>query len=377
MGRKNLKGTVSILKDRNAIRLRWRYQKERYSINLSLYNKHNLTLAKKTALLIEEDMVTGLFDLTLNKYVGTTLPQELTSKSLVLHFQEWTTDYKQMNCEKHTNYNSIRNMIRKWGEVDTENILSKFNEESFCARTYNRRLTMLKNFIKWLIKKLIWKYNPLEDVDPKPCKRVDLTKRKPFTLEEIRCILSAFQNDTFSPKYSPIKHSFYYPFIYFIFKTGVRNSEAIGLRVGNIDLKNNIINIKEVLARTLGGTSSLQRIRKETKNGKERSIPLTTDLLQILLPLIEGRSSDDLVFQSPTGIAIDDNNFRPRIFKKILKDLGISERVIYACRHTFASRCLEAGISPLMTAFMMGNNPETLLRTYTHQLNLPTSLPPI
>jgi integrase len=30
-----------------------------------------------------------------------------------------------------------------------------------------------------------------------------------------------------------------------------------------------------------------------------------------------------------------------------------------------------------MTAFLMGNNPETALRRYTHQMSLPTELPDV
>lgn len=377
MGRKNLKGTVSILKDRNSIRLRWRYQTERYSFNHSSYNKVNLLQARKTALLIEEDMSNHQFDFSLSKYIYNSPTPSTSEKNLTDYFQEWTTDYKQMDCNKHCNYRAILTMIKKWGSVDSLNILAKLNAETFCESTYNRRLTMLSSFVKWLVKKSVWNYNPLEDVCHKKFKKTFQSTRKPLTTDEIRKILAAFKNDTYCPKYSPVKHSFYYPFIYFLFKTGVRNAEAIGLRVGNIDKENKQIHIKEVLARSLNGTSSLQRIRKETKNGKERILPLTEDLAKVLFPVIKGKSKDDLVFNSPTGVAIDDNNFSSRIFKKILKDLGIEERVLYACRHTFGSRCLEAGISPLMTSFMMGNNPETLLRTYTHQIKLPDTLPSI
>jgi integrase len=236
---------------------------------------------------------------------------------------------------------------------------------------------MLKDFVKWLIKKGIWSFNALEDINAKRIKKVKHEKRKPFSENEIKRILDAFKNDTYTPKSSSFKHSHYYPFIYFIFKTGVRNAEAIGLRVGSINSKDKQIHIKEVLARSLKSTSSMQRIRKETKNGKERVLPLSPDLLKIIKPLLDNKNDDDLVFQSQTGLSIDDNNFQKRIFKKVLRELKIQERVLYACRHTFGSRCIDSGITPVMTAFLMGNNPETALRNYTHQINLPKDLPKI
>ena len=377
MGHKNQKGTVSVINYNGRIRLRWRYQSKRYSLNLASYNKINLLPARKIALLIEQDISLDKFDFTLNRYKASTSKSNLPEKSIVEYFEEWTTSYKQMDCEKHTNYNSVRNMLKKWGKLEQSNIHIKLNAETFCGATYNRRLTMLKDFVKWLVKAQIWTFNPLEDINPKKYKKAKQPKRKPFTGDEISSILKAFKNDTYTPKFSAFKHSHYYPFIYFIFKTGVRNAEAIGLRVSSIDLNNKQIHIKEVLARSIKGTSAALRIRKETKNGKERILPLTPDLLDILNPLIKGKQKDDLVFQSPNGLAIDDNNFQPRVFKKVLKGLNIEERVLYACRHTFGSRCIDSGITPVMTAFLMGNNPETALRNYTHQINIPSSLPEI
>jgi integrase len=235
----------------------------------------------------------------------------------------------------------------------------------------------LKSFAKWLVKKGVWTANPLEDINPKKVKKAKLPKRAPFTVEEIHLILEAIKDDTYTPKCSSYKHSHYYPFIYFLFKTGVRNAEAIGLRVSSIDVKKKQIHIKEVLARTLKSGSTENRVRKETKNGKERILPLTPDLYEVLEAVIKGKKQDELVFHSPTGKSIDDHNFQNRIFKPVLKKLEIDERVLYACRHTFGSRCIDAGITPVMTAFLMGNNPETALRNYTHQITIPKELPNI
>jgi integrase len=376
MGHRNSKGTVSIINYKGRVRLRWRYFSKRYSINLFAYTKENTLHARITALEIEQDIVLGRFDQTLVKY-GVKQNEKEEPKTIVAYFEEWVTNYKQMDCDKHTNYNSTRNMMRKWGKIEEGNIQKKLSMETNAAVTYNRRLTILKSFAKWLVKKGIWISNPLEDINPKKVKKAKLPKRAPFNVEEIHLILEAIKNDTYTPKCSSYKHSYYYPFIYFLFKTGVRNAEAIGLRVSSVDLEKKQILIKEVLARTLKSGSTENRVRKETKNGKERTLPLTQDLQEVLEKVIVGKKQDDLVFHSPTGKSIDDHNFQNRVFKKVLNELGISDRVLYACRHTFGSRCIDEGITPVMTAFLMGNNPETALRNYTHQLNIPKELPKI
>jgi site-specific recombinase XerD len=90
-------------------------------------------------------------------------------------------------------------MIRKWGKVTKDNILGKFNKETFCNGTYNRRLTILKSFADWLITKGYWKQNPFQLVQRKKVKYVKLAKREPFTESEISKILHAVKNDLFCP----------------------------------------------------------------------------------------------------------------------------------------------------------------------------------
>lgn len=376
MGIKNPKGAVSIEEYRGRIRLRWRYQNKRYTLSHAHLTEVNLLAARKLALQIEQDMILNQFDFSLYRYTGKK-QQVKTPTDFTGLFEYWVRNYKQMDCEVHTNYNSTRNMIRKWGKVDTTNVVKKFNAETNAPVTYNRRLTILRSFIDWLVEQDHWKSNPLQSIQRKKVKTVKHEKREPFTKEEIKRILDALANDTFCSKYASNKHSYYYPFMYFLFKTGVRNAEAIGLRVKHVDTVSNIIHIKEVMARTLKSTAGRDRVRKSTKNEKERMLPLTQDLLDVILPQIKGKHPDDLVFPSPTGNPIDDQNFQQRIFKKVLKELSIPERVIYAARHTFGSRCIDEGITPVMTAFLMGNNPETALRRYTHQLNIPDNLPSV
>lgn len=377
MGHKNQKGTVSITQYNGRIRLRWRKDCKRYSINLHAYTELTLIQAKRVALQIEQDIILGTFDQSLIKYTGKESKQVLPRMNFTELFEFWVKNYKQMDCEVHTNYNSTRNMIRKWVKVDSSNIVKKFNAETNAPVTYNRRLTILQTFISWLVEEEYWKTNPLLSVQRKKVKYIKLPKREPFTPDEIKLILHAMAENLYCSPYASIKHSYYYPFMYFLFKTGVRNAEAIGLRVKHIDLKNRVIHIKEVMARTLKSTAGKDRVRKSTKNEKERVLPLTQDLLEVLTPQIRGKNADDLVFPSSTGKPLDDHNFQNRIFKLILKNLGIEERVLYAARHTFGSRCIDAGITPVMTAFLMGNNPETALKRYTHQLNIPDNLPSI
>ncbi len=349
-------------------------------MSLGPYEKLNLKATKRVVLQIELDMANGQFDDTLLRYSGKVIhvnEEPVIPLSIVACFERWVKDFKQLDCDKNSDYFHLRNTLRKWGEINPDKMLHKLNTENYCPKTYNQRLSLLNSFSSWMLKQAFWTINPFDDVSRRKVKKTEKADRVPFNEEEIRHILHAIKNDTFCPASSRFKHSFYYAFIYFIFKTGVRNAEAVGLRVGSLDLDRGIIVIKESLARSVKGTHAAARIRKETKNGKVRMLPLSDDLKEVLMPLLDSKGKDELVFQSVNGLPIDDRMFQRRVFFVVLEKLHIPHRVLYACRHTFGSRCIDAGITPVMTAFLMGNNPETCLRNYTHQLNLPKELPSI
>ncbi|TCZ73831.1 site-specific integrase [Flaviaesturariibacter aridisoli] len=375
MGRRNLKGSVSIDQDKNRIRLRWRYGGKRYSLNLYTYSAPNLKLARKVAVQIESDILNGSFDVTLTRYGQGQVrnaPRHLLPHQLL---EEWVTDYLNRDCEKQVDYWALRNMVKRWGNFHLPDAVKHFNAEKINERTYNRRLTMLSKFYSWLKDSGKVLQNPFEQVRPKRTSKAQNRKRVPFTENEIHQILEAVRTDSACPASSRFKHSHYYPFLYFIFATGVRNAEAVGLRVKSIDMQRKVVLINEVLARGITSTNAGVRVRKTTKNGKERAIPLSPDLAAILALQMAHKQPDDLVFYSPKGHAIDDRMFQRRVFKPILKALNIEDRDLYACRHTFGSRCIDAGLTPVMTAFLLGNNPITTLRTYTHQVSLPSSVP--
>jgi integrase len=112
LGTKNVKGTVSIENIARRIRLRWRFQKKRYSLNLFHFNKANLLQAKKTAVQIENDLGAGIFDFSLNRYKPVALQEASTThKTVVNHFEDWVKNYRNMDCDRDIDYYSTRSMM--------------------------------------------------------------------------------------------------------------------------------------------------------------------------------------------------------------------------------------------------------------------------
>jgi integrase len=394
---KTPKGEISITDCRGRIRLRWRYAGDRYSLNLPFaYKPENLHLGSVKAAEIKLDMLRGSFDTSLKKYEYLDNPKPVKVKSghleglnkgeklMFLHelaakFNEWGKTIRNVDVDSSIDYLYIRKWLEKGVKIPVHLVAEKLNVESWANTTYNRRLSYLNTFFMWLIDSGAIERNPLKNV----CKRRDKNKkkcdrRKPLEENEIVIFLEAIKNNTHCSSSSRFKHSYYYPFLAFIFHTGVRNAEAIGLRVKHIDFVNNQIEISETFARTVKGTNHAARVEKGTKMQNTRYLPLTIELSKILEAQVQSKKLDDFVFTSQTGLSIDDKMLQRRIVKPVMKKLGFGNRDLYAARHSFGTRAIQQGMVLTDLAYLMGHTSvETAMRNYVSVTRQAPILPTI
>ncbi|ANE50644.1 site-specific integrase [Flavisolibacter tropicus] len=287
----------------------------------------------------------------------------LAAKSMDPHSEELSSYYTQ-----------TRSMLQKWGSFDPNDTSILLSRERFGPKTFNDRRNCLFKFFDWLVRKGKLSDNPLADVSAKKRQR-NAEQRKPFTEREVAVILEALKTDRFRKKYSRYSHAQYYPFVAFMIQTGVRNAEAIGLQVRDVLWSTGEITICRALARTSKGTNEAARKEKGTKTNNVRFIPMNAFLTDLLKPLCIDKKGTDLVFTTEQGRMIDDRMFQRRTFKPLLKELKIQERDLYACRHTFATRAVLAGIKAHEVAYLMGDNLQTVIANYYHKEKVTVALP--
>ncbi|HJU45703.1 MAG TPA: tyrosine-type recombinase/integrase [Chitinophagaceae bacterium] len=391
---KSPKGEISIENYRGRIRLRWRYNGIRYPLSLPYsYAPENLHFAAVKAAEIKLDIIKGCFDTSLEKYkpppiiappIEVTVAVSEAKTPVLLHnlvekFNDWTKNIRNINIEHSIDYMWTRRVLEKYINVPVEDIAEKIAAEKWCISTYNKRLNCLSGFLSWLVTTGGILSNPLLEVKRKRNrKKKKCSRREPLTEEEINTFLEAIRQDTFCHKSAPVKHSFYYPFLKFIFLTGVRNSEGIGLKVKQINFNLKQIEICEVLARTTKGSHHAARISKETKTGNTRYLPLTDELAALLFASVQDKELDRLVFISPRGVSIDDRMLQRRIIKPVLKKLGFKDRDLYSARHSFGTRAVEQGMPLTDIAYLMGHtNIQTASQNYVHVGKPATALPTI
>jgi integrase len=190
-----------------------------------------------------------------------------------------------------------------------------------------------------------------------PClgiKRLKIQRQdvSPFTLDELRMILARARAD-------------YRPYLTFRFFTGLRSGEVHGLKRKHVDFAS-----REVLIRE---THQHGRTEYTKTDGSQREIQMSEPVYGALMAMRpEGfqanprQFEDEYVFRTGTGQPIDNSNFVDRVWKPLLRHLGLAYRRPYNMRHTCATLWLAAGEAPEWIARQLGHTTtEMLFRTYS------------
>lgn len=148
-------------------------------------------------------------------------------------------------------------------------------------------------------------------------------------------------------------------------KTGMRCGEILALTIEDIDFKNKYIRIANTVTRDVNSQPTLG---DDTKTGKIRTFPINTEIENILKDTINNMTlnPNHLLFCLPNGSVIRPSTMNS-VFKRICKDLSFNkEYSFHVLRHTFATRCIEAGISMPVVQKLLGHaDIETTIDVYT------------
>ena len=150
---------------------------------------------------------------------------------------------------------------------------------------------------------------------------------------------------------------------------GLRIGEVLALKKENIDLRRNIIFVKPTIYRDENGKPQIKATPKTKKS--EREVPIPKNIKNEIIEQMQlaNYHKENLLFVSNAGTYVNPANAN-HVLKRICKKLDIKDVTSHSLRHTFATRCIEAGMRSVALQRLMGHSDVSItLNIYTSVFN--------
>jgi integrase len=211
------------------------------------------------------------------------------------------------------------------------------------------RHQLFRSFRQVLEQAVTWQMldrNPTDRIRNRRVKSDESREIRPFeSWEEVEAI--AYELD---PAYRALP--------LFLVGTGMRPEEALALEWKDIDTKNAVASVERVHSQ--GRTKACKKSDRQ-----RRRVPLRAKVFEIL-ESHPRRIDTRLVFPARDGDYLKLPTFRLRHWTPALRAAGIEHRGVYACRHTFATWAIAAGVQLFYLSRIMGTSVAMIDATYGH-----------
>jgi integrase len=148
----------------------------------------------------------------------------------------------------------------------------------------------------------------------------------------------------------------YYGFLFTLFYTGLRPSEAVALRLRSLDLMHGVLFVER--------SRSLSVEAAPKTSAAARLVRLTPRNVEVLQQLCEPSAQpDDYVFRNTLGAPIDQRSFY-KLFCAAQRRLGFRLRDLYASKDTYVSSALTRGVNLTWLSEQTGVADSTLRKHY-------------
>lgn len=148
-------------------------------------------------------------------------------------------------------------------------------------------------------------------------------------------------------------------------RAGLRIGEVCSLRWEDINLSEKELYIKTTVIRVKDQDNrTVYRLDVPKTKSSVRTIPITDDLHRILVRLSSEGGSGFLLSGTEDFVRPPTYSYR---YHQVLKKLTIPDLNYHSLRHTFATRCIEAGMDEKSLSEILGHaNVSITLNTYVH-----------
>jgi site-specific recombinase XerD len=180
-------------------------------------------------------------------------------------------------------------------------------------------------------------------------------KQCPYTLDKVKKthrVPSVLDKNTILKLLSAIKNPKHKTMIAFLYASGLRVSEVVNIRAGNINLNKNLLKIKN------------------SKAHKDRITIISETLFPEIVELLKDKKPKDYLFTTINGKKYNIRTVQA-IFEHAVKAAGIKNLAsCHTLRHSFATHLLEGGTDVKRIKELMGHSNLKTTLGYLHIANI-------
>ena len=297
--------------------------------------------------------------------------EEETVPTFKEYADSWIKTTVPANCRESTvrDYQDILriHVLPVFGNTDIISInrkkikdfLNAKKNEGYANNTVCHMKDVLSGVLNEAVDAEIIPANPAYKLRLKITKKKDLEKDiDALTRDELSLLLDTSQRH-FSKDY---------PLVLLLARTGLRIGEALALQWTDIDFNSRFIHVQRGISR--GNI-------EPPKNGKTRKVDMSMQLTEVLNAYqVECKEkgfalglgdAPEYIFTNEKGGLIDKDNWRRRVFNKILKKAGLRKVRIHDLRHTYATLRISKGDNMQDVSKQLGHHSVKLtLDVYSH-----------
>ena len=276
-------------------------------------------------------------DQHVDSFLNSLIIQKGLSKNTIQSYESDIYQLYQWNISKN------KKRMTEIKKSDTSQYISYLFSQNLKSSSVNRKISSLKTFFNFLLKKKLIKANPFaEQIMPK--KPISLPKS--ISEDDVVKLLGA-------PKVDTVIGLRDRAMLELLYASGVRISELVNIKYSDLDLERNIMKV-------FG------------KGSKERLVPFGEDASQWISAYIDQRkknkelASIKYIFLNNRGSKISRHAFWHRL-KEYCLEIGLKNDISpHTLRHAFATHLLNRGADLRSVQVLLGHSDLSTTQIYTH-----------